>query len=451
MTSRRVVDAAHAINQAVDRLGLSSSIGVATGEALFGFVGSMRRRQFMAHGAPINRAARLMMANDRGILCDAPTERASRSAFKFEPQGTLQLAGLGDMAAVFCPVEPHEVSTSDIFLVGRRSELELLKRTFEEVRGGGKRLLVVMGKSGIGKSTLIASFTETLRSIGTTVAVARAERDDRRTSFLPWRRLLGSILNLALDIDGTLVLDALSSRLGNNPRILERLPLLDGVLGIEINETDNTRHLQGAHRGDATMHLVGDLLGVVAPCPLVLVLEDSQWLNSASWRLVERVLAGHSSILVVLCVRSEEIPEDLRNLQRRAEAARMAPSGIELDDPARFCRVLEFEELNDTAIRELAARTLGSVAPDHELAERISALACGNPLFAEEISLTLKTEGLIAIRDGFWRSIRPLDELRYFEGIERVIRERIDRVEPKVLDVLKASAVIGRSFLFEFA
>lgn len=446
---RRAVDAAHAVNQAVDRLGLSSSIGVATGDALFGFVGSMRRRQFMAHGAPINRAARLMMANDRGILCDAPTERASRSAFKFEPQGTLQLAGLGDMAAVFRPVEPREISSSEIFLVGRRGELELLKRTFEEVRGGGKRLLVVMGESGIGKSTLVASFTETLRSFGTTVALARAERDDRRTSFLPWRRLLGSILNLAVDVDGTLLLDAISSRVRNESRILERLPLLDGVLGIGIPETDNTRHLQGAHRGDATMRLVGDLLGLVAPSPLVLVLEDSQWLDSASWRLVERVVAGHSSILVVLCVRSDEIPEDLRNLQRRAEAARMTPSGIDFDDPARFCRVLEVEELNDASISELAAHTLGYAAPEHELAERISALACGNPLFAEEITLTLKTEGLVAIRDGLWRSIRPLGDLRYFEGIERVIRERIDRVEPNVLHVLKASAVIGRSFLFK--
>jgi class 3 adenylate cyclase len=447
--ARRAVNVAHAINQAVDSLGLSSSIGVATGEALFGFVGSMRRRQFMTHGAPINRAARLMMANDRGILCDAPTERASRSAFRFEPKGTLQLAGLGDMAAVFCPVESYEASSSDVYLVGRLNELDLLKRTFEEVQGGGKRLLVIMGESGIGKSTLVASFTETLRLTGTTVAVARAERDDRRTSFLPWRRLLGSILNLAIDIDAMLVLDALSSRLGNNPRILERLPLLDGVLGIDITETESTRHLEGAHRGDATMRLVADLLDVIAPCPLVLVLEDSQWLDSASWRLVERVVAGRSSLLAVLCVRSEEIPEDLRNLQRRAEAARVTPSGIELDDPARFCRILEVEELHDTAICELAARTLGDATPDRELAERISALACGNPLFAEEISLTLKTEGLIAIREGCWRSIRPLDDLRYFERIERVIRERIDGIEPKALDVLKACAVIGRSFLFE--
>ena len=124
----------------------------------------------------------------------------------------------------------------------------------------------------------------------------------------------------------------------------------------------------------------------------------------------------------------------------------MTASGIESNDPARFCRFLPIEELNDAEIRELAARTLGNVAPEHELANRISALACGNPLFAEEITLTLKTEGLIAIREGSWRSIRPLDERRYFEGVERVIRERIDRVERSVLDVLKASAVIGRSF-----
>jgi class 3 adenylate cyclase len=444
--ARRAVDASHAINEAVEQLGLSCSIGVATGDALFGFVGSMRRCQLMAHGAPINRAARLMMAHNRGILCDAPTERACRTGFRFEPKGTLQLVGLGDMAAVFVPREPHATTSSDGFLVGRRSELEVLDRTFEDARSGGKRLVILMGESGIGKSALVASFTEKLRSDGTVVAVARAERDDRRTSLLPWRRLLASLLNLASNSDGAVVLSALASALRSDQTILERLPLLAGMLGIEIPENENTRHLQGAHRGDATMRLVGELLGALAPRPLVLVLEDSHWLDSASWRLVEWVLATHSSVLLVLCVRSEEVPEELRSLQRRAEAARTTPSGIDLDDPARFCRVLTIEELSDAEIRELAARTLGTVPPEHELADRICTLACGNPLFAEEITLTLKSEGLVAIRDGLWRSIRPLDELRYFEGVERVIRERVDRLQSKLLDVLKAAAVIGRSF-----
>ena len=48
-------------------------------------------------------------------------------------------------------------------------------------------------------------------------------------------------------------------------------------------------------------------------------------------------------------------------------------------------------------MHELVARTLGNSPPERELADRISALACGNPLFAEEIALSLRTEGLIAI------------------------------------------------------
>ena len=50
------------------------------------------------------------------------------------------------------------------------------------------------------------------------------------------------------------------------------------------------------------------------------------------------------------------------------------------------------------------------------------------------------------MRDGLWRSLRPLNSLQYFERVERVIRERTDRLEPTVLALLKAAAVIGRSF-----
>ena len=67
------------------------------------------------------------------------------------------------------------------------------------------------------------------------------------------------------------------------------------------------------------MRLLGDLLGVVASRPVVLVLEDSQWLDSASWRLLEWVLATHTSILMVACVRWEEFPRGAKKHQRRAE------------------------------------------------------------------------------------------------------------------------------------
>ena len=107
----------------------------------------------------------------------------------------------------------------------------------------------------------------------------------------------------------------------------------------------------------------------------------------------------------------------------------------------------KLEELSEASIHELVARILGDAPPHDELARRISAMASGNPFFAEEIALTLKSEGLIAIRDGCWRPIRPLDGLRYFERVERVIRERIDRLGTTAQDVSKSSGS-DRAFVY---
>lgn len=446
---QRAVDAARAISVTVSRLGLSVSVGVATGDALFRVVGSLRRRQLMVFGPPVNRAARLMTAVFGDVLCDAPTERASRATFSFEKRGAFQLEGLGDMAPVFRPLEPHLPALLPTTLIGRHSELEFLRSAFEEARAGTTRLVAVVGEPGIGKSALVSAWSDELRSTGTMVSVARAERDDRRTSLLTWRRVLESVLGLPADSSGVDVLESLIASVQGNSSILGRVPLLGDMLAVEIAQNEGTRHLEGAHRADATMRLLGDIIGELAPRPLALVLEDSQWLDSASWRLVEWVLGSLSSLLIILCLRAEEVPEEFKNLHRRTQAARKSATRSGADDPSLFCRILELEELSEGSISQLAARTLGAVPPDEELARRVSALASGNPFFAEEIALTLKSEGLIAMRDGFWRPIRPLDGLRYFEGVERVIGERVDRLDTVGQDVIKAAAVVGRSFTSE--
>ncbi len=445
---QRAVDAARAISVAVLQFGLSASVGVATGDALFSVVGSRRRRQLMVLGQPVNRAARLMTAVLDEVLCDAPTERAARAGFSFERRGTLQLLGLGDMAPVFSPLEPHPAAFLSPRLIGRQSELSFLKQAFEETYAGTNRLVVVLGEPGIGKTTLVIAFADELRSSGIVVSISRAERDDRRTSLLAWRRVLESLVDLPQDSDGLKVFQSISARVQDHAGIAGRLPLLGDVFAIETPPNEGTRHLEGAHRADATMRLLGEIIGILAPRPLALVLEDSQWLDSASWRLVEWVLGSLSSLLIVLCVRPEEIPNELKSLRHRAEAASTDPSS-ESDDPARFCRILELSELNEESIYELVARTLGGVPPHDEVARRISALAGGNPFFAEEIALSLKSEGLIAVRDGYWRSIRPLEGLKYFESVERVIRERVDRLDATSQDVIKAAAVIGRSFTID--
>jgi class 3 adenylate cyclase/energy-coupling factor transporter ATP-binding protein EcfA2 len=442
----RAIDSALGIMMATRRLGLAASIGLATGETLFRVIGNARRRQLMIFGAPVNRAARLMSQAAGVILCDAPTERASRTVFRFESCGTLQLTGLSETTAIFRPFERQIIAPAAALPIGRQAELDFLNRAFDEVRDENRRCIVVMGEPGIGKSTLVAAFAERLRKAGGEVSVAGAERDDRQTSLLPWRRVLASLLHLDPDSAGAEVFAALSPRASAHSGTQERLPLLADILGFEVAQTEATRHLSGPHRADATMRLVADLIAAIAPRPLVIVLEDSQWLDSASWRLFEWILASQPSLLMILCVRSGEVPDELKILLRRAEILRTNPLVAETDDPARVVCVLDLAELGANLIAEIVARTLGEAAPHRELARHIAELAGGNPLFAEEITLALRSDGLIAIRDGLWRPIRPLDALRYFDRVERAIRERVDRLQPDAQTVLKAAAVIGRSF-----
>lgn len=442
----RAVHAALGIAASARRLNLSVSVGVATGGALFRVIGNDRRRQLMVVGAPVNRAARLMAEGSAGPLCDAPTERASRTAFRFENCGTLQLKGVGQTTATFRPVAERVANLSPAVPIGRQSELETLTLAFEEVKGNGRRSVVVTGEPGIGKTTLVTAFAEHVRASGSAVAVACAEREDRQTSLLPWRRVLACLFALDPAAGGREVFAAIEMRFRGNEAIQTRLPLLADLLGFETVQGEATRHLIGAHRADATMRLVADVIGWIARSPMVIVLEDSQWLDSASWRLVEWVSASVQSLLLILCVRSDEVPDELNSLIRRAAALRMNSTIADINDPARFLRVLDLKQLDSKSIGAIVARTLHEASLDPDVARHVTELAGGNPLFAEEITLTLKSEGLIAVRDGSWRPIRSLDEFRYFDGVDRAIRERVDRLHAKAQVALKAATIIGRTF-----
>ena len=445
----RAVDAARAILTTVERLGLSTSLGIATGEALFRVIGNARRRQLLILGTHMNRAARLMTASPSGILCDAPTERASRAAFSFERRGNFHLAGLGETAPAFYPVERRVGAPLRVRPVGRSAELAELRAAFSDASSGASGLVVVMGEPGIGKTTLIQAFADALQASAAVVYVAPVERGDRQASLLPWRRVIASLLKLEPNADGPTVLAAIAANVKGQPLILGRLGLLDGILGVDIPQGESVRHLEGPHRADATMRLIGDLIAALAPRPVAIALDNSQWLDSASWRLVEWALASVPSLLAVVCVRSGEEPDELKSLRRKLEASGGSATDRLADGRPRFCRILDLAELDSGSMSGVVSRALGEAPADSELVARIAQLSAGNPLFAEEIALTLKARALIVVRRGFWRSVRPLDPFQFFEGVERVIRERVDRLEGGIQSMLRAAAVIGRSFAME--
>jgi class 3 adenylate cyclase len=81
----RAVQAAQAIQAELRSLGLGSCIGVTTGSAFCGAIGTSSRREYTMVGDVVNLAARLMEVSQHEIWCDAATARLPASGWSLMP------------------------------------------------------------------------------------------------------------------------------------------------------------------------------------------------------------------------------------------------------------------------------------------------------------------------------------------------------------------------------
>jgi adenylate cyclase len=92
------------MREALANLGINVCIGITTGSAYSGFVGSNTRREMCAMGSIVNMAARLMgKAGDGGILVDDVTKDAAEIMVDFLAMDPVKVKGRDEPLAVFTP------------------------------------------------------------------------------------------------------------------------------------------------------------------------------------------------------------------------------------------------------------------------------------------------------------------------------------------------------------
>ena len=82
--ARRAITAAETLRRELEDIGLSCTVGVATGRAFCGIFGSDLRREYTLHGEVVNLASRLMEASGGEILCCDATAQAAHESVGFE-------------------------------------------------------------------------------------------------------------------------------------------------------------------------------------------------------------------------------------------------------------------------------------------------------------------------------------------------------------------------------
>src|SRR5258706_951426 len=442
--AERAVRAATAMREGLTAAGHECAIGITTGLAFCGSIGNARRREYTVMGNIVNLAARLMQAAKSsvhgGLLCDEPTWTASHRRLTFEALPPIAIKGRTAPVAIFRPVESDAVAPGGDAdytgpPIGRQTAVATLITRVEAIkRSDAASCVLIKAERGMGKERALSELARQARARGLTVLVGAGDTIDHHTPYGAWRGVFEMHFRAALA--GT---DAVARRysvlgaLPANPRLLKLAPLLEPVLALGWEDNDETRNLAGSGRAERTRELLSAILAEGTVQPLVIIMHDVQWIDSVSAALLT-LLAEHSAPFFIVA-------------SFTPEANRDTPWFADFEH-ATSVQVLELERLSDADVIRVACAHLGVGCLPDLAARLVVERAEGAPLYAEEIALALRDDGLLKIEGDTarWNGGIHLLGVKLAATLEGLITARIDRLSPEEQLTVKVATVIGSRF-----
>jgi DNA-binding CsgD family transcriptional regulator/tetratricopeptide (TPR) repeat protein len=321
--------------------------------------------------------------------------------------------------------------TSTFPFVGRSAELETLRALMPLAEGEGRRVVLLGGEPGSGKSRLVREFAHEAARAGALVLYGACDAVVRT----PYGPFVEAFDHLARVIDPVELRAALGTAGGELTRLLPDLPLRVGDLPPPVEADPDTER----HR----LHTaVTDLLVGVSRRPVLLVLEDGHWADAPTLLLLRHLAraGGKARVLLLATFRDTEadlpetLAETLADLRRSDDVVRLRLAGLSGEEVSEF-------------VGHAAEGDPGAGPP--ELAHAISELTGGNPFLVCELWRGLVETALVEVVDGAIRLTRPLTELGTPQSVREVVSQRLSRLAPGTIDVLELTATAGAEFEFD--
>jgi DNA-binding winged helix-turn-helix (wHTH) protein/tetratricopeptide (TPR) repeat protein len=323
---------------------------------------------------------------------------------------------------------PAEVGAPEgPLLVGRAAELALLHGLFEDAAAGQRRVALLGGDAGEGKTSLLEVFlAETRQRAAAWLAVGHAV--DHTAPGEPYLPLLDALAQLCWQPRGH---EAVAVLRRHAPTWLVQLP---GVLSDEDAEALRAVTL-GATQERMLREIVEGIEQLCLPRPVVLVLEDLHWSDRPTLEVLAAVSrrTTPARLLVVATYRPGD-PEG-------ATAAMVA----ELAARRPTCHRLVLERIDDEAVARLIGERLGATTADPDLAAFAARRGGGNPLFITTLIEHWAAAGLLGVEEDAAVAPNGLDELAGAVpgDLRLLIQHQTSQLPPDDRELLRAASVVG--------
>lgn len=338
---------------------------------------------------------------------------------------------------------PHLRSIQRLY--GREADAATLVKAFERTQDRGPEFVVIRGYSGVGKSSLV-------NELRTTLAQRKAShfisgKFDKISQDVPLAPVIHALRDLVKQIltEPPAVLEKWKQKIlhnlaGNGRVITDLIPELELVIGAQptLAEVDTYR---AKNRFEMALQ---DFLRAFATRtqPLVIFLDDLQWIDPASQGLLKLLLTDplNQHQLFVISYRDNEVEEGhpLHTLLGDLAKTNLTPVEIEV-------RALD-EVLTMRLVGDLLTSSPEEVA---DLAEIVFQKTQGNPFFVQQFLGTLVRRDLLVFdtEKGSWQwDVLEIGGADLTDNVVELMVESLQRLSADTRRILTFGACIGHSF-----
>jgi len=338
-------------------------------------------------------------------------------------------------------------------LYGREPEIDTLRSAFEQVASGKTEIMLVAGYSGIGKSVLVKEIYKSLTERQGYFITGKFDQLQRN---IPYSAIVNAFSELVQQLltetetQLTQWKERILTVLGPNGQvIIDVLPEIELIIGPQPSVPQ-----LGGNQSQNRFNLVfQDFMRVFCQPerPVVIFLDDLQWVDSATLKLLELVTTDkdNTALFLIGAYRDNEVDatHPLMTTLDKLQQESVAINQITL-------KPLAFEHINQL-IAESLHQNLEVVGSLTNLVMRKTG---GNPFFVNQFLHTLYEEDLLTFQTsevletsevlafGWIWDIDQIETLNITDNVVHLMIGKLKKLPESAQQVLRLAACVGNHF-----